>query len=214
MISTLILESATKKYKPSIHACMGGLSFSAQENAAISLPVMLDGSIRPQMLPFGTMTIQVQGSGDIAPHFDDVPLGELLTLHSGTQRSIELPAGIAVAFFDELDGNFAPAGYRYARVSISNFDSVLPCRSEEHYEPVFCALFEQNGNPEIYRGDHYRRGDFVYAVVPMVYDTLKVNYFPKYQGYLVQPVQVTTDGLAATSWSFDFVTNIQRGAGA
>lgn len=214
MIHTLILESADKVYKPSIHACSGGLSFTEQENAAVSLPVMLSGKIRVQMLPLSTRKIQVQGSGYIAPHLDDVPLGELLTLHSGTQRSIELPADVSVAFFSELEGYTPPVGYKFVRISIEDFNATLPCRTEQHYEPTLCALFDDDGHPEIYCGDHYRRGDYVYSVVPTDYDSLKVSYFPKYEGYLVQPVQVTSDGLAGTSWSFDFVTAVDVGGSA
>lgn len=209
-MTPFLLKSQSQTFAPSIYSCKGGVSYDANENAALSLPVMLSGKIIPQMLPFGTLTISVQSSGDIAPDFDDVPLCELLEFHAGTQRSLGLPSSIPVTLQSALEGYAAPSGYTFAKMSLSAFVDLFPARVDEHYKPILSALYEDDGMPETYRGDNFHRGDYVYAVVPVNYDKLKVNFFPIYQGYLLQPVKVTTQGLEGVSWSFDFVTNVDR----
>jgi len=201
------LKTSTTTYAPSLGAWKNGVTFDAQENAAISLPVMMSGKLRPQMLPFGTLTISVQGSGEVNPDLDELPLGVDITLYTGRQSSMALPASIVIAYQTVFESRTAPEGYQFAKMSISEFAALKPARVDLYYEPILHAMFAEK---ETYRGDNYHRGDFVYALVPLVFDKLKVNYFPIYQGYIVQPVKVTTAGLESVSWSFEFVTNIDR----
>lgn len=217
MIYTFTIESSKGLHKPSLYACTS-LSFDVQENAAISLPVMLDGSIRVQSLAWGSLTISVSGGGFVAPHLDDVPLGELLTLHSANQVSRIVPVSVPVTVVPTVDGVTAPSGFKWVRMSMAAFSAVLPARNELHYEPILSALYvdkDERGADvlDVFEGENYRTGDMLHALVPVTYAALRVSYFPKYKCYLTQPMKVTTGNNDANiSWSMEFVARVDRSA--
>lgn len=215
MIYTFTLESIKGIHKPSRWACES-LTTDVQENAATGVGVMMDGSLYAQTLDWGTKTISVSGSGRIPPNLDDVPMGELVKLHSAGQASMHLPADFPLVLQPDLDGVNAPEGYQYAGIDIDAFNALVPCRTESYYEPVLSALHvvtAAHGDEvlDTYDGEQYRRGGFSYCVIPMVYEALLVAYFPVYEGYITQPVKISTDNNAGVvSWSFEMVASKDR----
>lgn len=219
MINTIIIESFKGRHKPSRWACES-LTSDVQENAATSIKVMLDGTLRAQSMRWGTKTISVTGSGRVAPHLDDVPMGELLTLHSASQTSCLFPLDMSLNHHVDLEDAVCAQGYEFISFSISEFETFFPCRTESMYEPIVTSMYTRYANPdnlsdvgdlEIFEGRSYRRGDQVYCEIFSAFEELRVSYFPKYKGFLVQPVSVTTDNnTGVVSWSFELISSTDR----
>lgn len=215
MIHTFTIESSKGIHKPPRWACET-LNTDVQENAATTVGVMFDGSLYAQSLNWGTKTVSVSGGGRLAPNLDDLPMGELVKLHSASTTSMQLPASIPVTFHASVAGHSAPAGYIYAALDIEEFAEAIPCRAETYYEPMLSALFASTGPNgeevlEVYNGDVARVGNVAYSLVPIEREALMVSFFPIYEGYLTKPARVSTDNNQGMhSWSFELICSTAR----
>lgn len=215
MIYTFTIESIKGIHKPSRWACES-LNTDVQENAATGVGVLMNGSLYAQTLDWGTITIGVSGSGRIPPNLNDVPMGELVKLHSASQASMHLPADFPLVLQSNLDGVDAPDGYQYAGLDIEAFKAIVPCRTESYYEPVLSALHvvtATHGDDvlDTFDGASYRTGGYNYCLIPIVYEAIMVAYFPIYEGYITQPLKVSTDNnTGVVAWSFEMMANHDR----